>query len=54
MRETLKMTPATGDVVDTKQKTAISAEKFEGITENQSIQQRYRDGLPEVREARTF
>lgn len=37
------MTPATGDVVDMKQKTAISAEKFEGITENQSMQQLYRD-----------
>ncbi len=44
MREKLKMTPATRDVLDTNQKTAISAEKSEGITENQSIQQLYRDG----------
>jgi hypothetical protein len=43
MQEKLKMKPATGDVVDMKQKTAISAEKFEGITENQSMQQLYRD-----------
>lgn len=44
MREKLTMTPATRDVLDTNQKTAISAEKFEGITENQSLQQLYRDG----------
>jgi len=44
MREKLKMTPATRNVLDTNQKTAISAEKFEGITENQSLQQLYRDG----------
>ena len=44
MREKLKMTPATGDVADMKQKTAICAEKFEGITEDQSIEQLYRDG----------
>src|SRR6266446_1277585 len=39
MKQKLKITPAMRDLLDTDQKTAISAEKFEGIAVNQSIQQ---------------
>jgi hypothetical protein len=43
MKQKLKMTPAMRDLLDTDQKTANSAEKFEGIAVNQSIQQLMRD-----------
>jgi len=39
MKQKLKMTRAMRDLLNTDQKTAISAEKFEGIAVNQSIQQ---------------
>src|SRR6266849_1995903 len=43
MKQKLKMTPAMRDLLDTDQKTANSAEKFEGIAGNQSIQQLMRE-----------